>query len=157
MLVPCSFIVISPFPVSGSSPKHLIVSCILSQNHLKKSHVLHDPTNSLEHPIKSLLFPMRHIILSLCSPPSYQFCLVPSASSHQWWSWLWSSLSISYFGELCIYLWLTTCPPSCQGCVSERSEEENPQRGSKVKYSGSCKRKNKVWIAWIGFQLLSCP
>lgn len=72
MLVPCSFIVISPFPVSGSSPKHLIVSCILSQNHLKKSHVLHDPTNSLEHPIKSLLFPMRHIILSLCSPPSYQ-------------------------------------------------------------------------------------
>lgn len=43
------------------------------------------------------------------------------------------------------------------GRVSEWLEEKNPQWGNEVKYSGSCKRKNKdkVWILWIKFQILS--
>ena len=190
MLVPYSFTVASPFPVSGPSPKYPITSCIRSHNHLKTSHnVLHDPTNLLKHSVISLLFPMGRIIISFCSPPSYElqssgWFLQQAAISgglgcslHYLSPVLGICISIcdlllvlSLAFDFCAHKWGTfmlqiymhpyiphILTVKIYGRVSEWSEEENPQGGNEAKYSGSCKRKNKLWFAWIEFQLLSCP
>ena len=61
-----------PFLSCVLSPKHP-VNFPHTHNALKTCHnVLHDPTNSLKHPVVSLLFPMGRIIISFFSPPSYQ-------------------------------------------------------------------------------------